>query len=145
MTTFIVIEGRPPIQVPDEIADDDQAIVKALVPFYPQAAEAELKREAGPETGDVTVKVIPQGKTKGGCDQVLASLKNAPRHLNPAVALCLRIEVQGPSQPEALIAIKDEIGAAIEQAEEEIEYVDATLRALQSASAVPSTNVPLGF
>ena len=145
MTTYVVIEGRPPIEVPDEIADDDQAIVKALVPFYPQAAEAELKREAGPETGDVTVKVIPQGKTKGSCDQVLTLLKNAPRHVNPAVALCLRLEAQGPSQPEALIALKDEIGAAITQGEEEIEFVDEVLRALQKARAVPSTTVPTGF
>lgn len=66
MTTFVVIEGRKPIPLPDEIANDEQAILKALMPFYPEAAEAEVKRENGPEVGDVTVKIIPRGKTKGG-------------------------------------------------------------------------------
>lgn len=145
MTTYVVIEGRKPIEIPQEIADDEQAIVKALVPFYPQAAEAEIKRENGPEEGDVTLKVIPQGKTKGGCDKVLARLKDAPTHVNPAVALCLRIESDGLSQPEALIALKDEIGAAITQAEEEIDYVEAILRALRAARAVPAAYVPIGF
>lgn len=145
MTTYVVIEGRKPIEVPDEIADDEQAIVKALVPFYPQAAEAEIKREDGPEQGDVTLKVIPQGKTKGGCDEVLARLRDTPPHVNPAVALCLRIESEGLSQPEVLIALKDEISAAITRAEEEIDYTDTVLRALRATRAVPAVHVPVGF
>jgi hypothetical protein len=145
MTTYVVIEGRKPIEVPQEIADDEQAVVKALVPFYPQAAEAEIKREDGPEQGDVTLKVIPQGKTKGVCDEVLAHLKGAPPHINPAVALCLRIESEGLSQPETLIALKDEIATAITRAEAEIDYVDTVLRALCVARAVPAVHVPMGF
>jgi hypothetical protein len=152
MSTFVVVEGRKPIPLPEEIASDDQAVLKALLPFYPEAAEAELKREAGPEAGDVTVKVIPRGKTKGGdantqgvTDSVFASLREAPRHVNPAVALCLRIESEGLTQPEDLLLLKDEMDQAISQAEEDIQFVDDVLRALQKAPAVPAAVVVPGF
>ncbi len=158
MSTFVVVEGRKPIPLPEEIANDDQAVLKALMPFYPEAAEAELKREDGPEAGDVTIKVIPRGKTKGGdadvqgtipvqgvTDSIFASVREAPRYVNPAVALCLRIEAEGLCQPEDLLVLKDEIDRAISQAEEDIQFVDDVLHALQKAPAVPAAAVVPGF
>lgn len=63
--TKVVIEGSEPIVLPDALKDDDAAIIRALSPYYPEAAEAELERAVDAATGDVTITVTPVGKTKG--------------------------------------------------------------------------------
>ncbi len=62
--THIIIEGGEAIAIPDAIANDDDAIVRVITPYYPEAAEAELER-ATDANGNVTIKVTPAGKTKG--------------------------------------------------------------------------------
>ena len=65
MTTKVVIEDAEPIDIPAELAGDDQAIVAAITPYHPEIAEgAEIERETQ-ANGDVLVKITPVGKTKG--------------------------------------------------------------------------------
>lgn len=65
MSTKVVIEGQAdPILIPDTLANDDDAIIRVITPYYPQAAEAELERKTE-ANGDVIITVTPQGKTKG--------------------------------------------------------------------------------
>lgn len=62
--TKVIIEGGEPIAIPDAIAQDDAAIIRAIAPYYPETAEAELARSVD-AAGDVTIVVTPSGKSKG--------------------------------------------------------------------------------
>ena len=79
---------------------------------------------------------------------VLAVLRAAPRHVNPAVALCLeirRLEAEGDLSPENLLALRPRIDAAIPEALEEAQEVQRAWRALRQAEPIPAAGVPVGF
>lgn len=75
----------------------------------------------------------------------LADLRAAPRYVNPAIALCLRLDDEALSEPEALLALKDEIDVAVAQAEGDIQIVDEAFHTLRKSPAIPALLVPLGF
>lgn len=78
-------------------------------------------------------------------DQVLAALLAAPQHVNPAVALWLEIQNDGPISAEDLLAATGRIEDAIRQGENEAKQVEAALRQLRKAQPQPSRAVPVGF
>ena len=77
-------------------------------------------------------------------DPVLAALETAPRHVNPAVALWLKLQ-QGPLSAEDLLALSAEIEQTIVAGKQEQGEVEAALRTLKAANPAPSRDVPLGF
>jgi len=78
-------------------------------------------------------------------DPVLAALETAPRHVNPAVALWLKLLQQGPLSAEDLLALSAEVEQTIVAGRQEQGEVESALRTLKAAHPAPSRDVPLGF
>jgi len=78
-------------------------------------------------------------------DQVLVALGAAPGHVNPAVALWLKLQQQEPLSAEDLLAMSAEIEQAIVEGKQEQGEVEGALRTLKAANPAPSRDVPLGF
>jgi hypothetical protein len=78
-------------------------------------------------------------------DQVLAALIVAPRHVNPAVALWLDLQQQGPLSAEDLMTASAQIEGAIEQGQAERDATGSALRNLVASQPVPACFVPIGF
>jgi hypothetical protein len=70
MNYKISIEGQE-IEMPEEIAGDDDALKSALSPYFPGAANAKFMRSE-PKDGVITVTVVKQAGTKGAEAEVLA-------------------------------------------------------------------------
>ncbi|MFN6474028.1 MAG: hypothetical protein RMY36_030735 [Nostoc sp. SerVER01] len=83
---IIKIDGQD-ITIDDAIAQNDEDLKKVIVPFYPQLANAEIKRETTAQ--GLVVRMIKQAGLKGS-DAVIESLKNAPSEFNPAIDLAWR-------------------------------------------------------
>ena len=83
--------------------------------------------------------------TRAVSDQVLAAPIVAPRHVNPAVALWLDLQQQGPLSAEDLMAASAQIEDAISQGEAERDAVGCALRNLAASQPVPACIVPIGF
>jgi hypothetical protein len=149
MANYIIVEGSGRrIPVPHDLAANDQAIVEALRPFYPEAGESEITRETDAD-GDTLIRVVPQGKTKGrgavaATALILAELAQAPRFVQPAVALCLEIDARGPAA-ESLFERAGEIESALETVGDALDCTRSVAERLRRAPAVPALSVPLGF
>ena len=83
--------------------------------------------------------------TRAVSDQVLAALIVAPRHVNPAVALWLDLQQQGPLSAEDLMATSTQIEDAVGQGQAERDAVGCALRNLVASQPVPALFVPIGF
>jgi len=83
--------------------------------------------------------------TRAASEEVLAALIVAPRHINPAVALWLELQQQGPLSAEDLMAASAQIEDAIGQGQAERDAVGCALRNLVASQPVPARFVPTGF
>ena len=83
--------------------------------------------------------------TRAASEEVLAALVVAPRHVNPAVALWLDLQQQGPLSAEDLMAASTQIEDAIGQGQAERDAVGCALRNLAASQPVPACFVPIGF
>jgi hypothetical protein len=148
----VILEGQT-LQMPDEVAQTDEGLIRALTPLYPDVANAEIARKT--ENGETVITVVkrpgPKGidtyRQPGGQAEVTATLLAAPDEPNPAVRLCLelrRLDLATAS-PEDLLALRGRIDQACVQGEAEIDSVRHTLKALHRAVPVPARHVPLGF
>lgn len=62
MPYILIVEGQK-IPLTDEVAATDETIRAALVPFYPEVATADIKREV---VNEVTlIKMVKKAGTKG--------------------------------------------------------------------------------
>jgi hypothetical protein len=148
----VILEGQT-IQMPDEVAQTDEGLIRALTPLYPDVANAEIARKM--EGGETVITVVKRPGPKGmdtnrlpGAQAVVtAALLAASDEPNPAVQLCL--ELRGldlaTASPEELLALRGRIDLATEQGEAAIESVRRTLKALHKAVPVPARHVPVGF
>ncbi len=138
------LEGQT-IDVPDEIAQSDDALIRALTPLYPDVANAEIARKD--ENGETIITVVKRPGAKGGCAQVLQSLLDASSEVNPALTLCMLLRQQHVEQatPDELLALRERIETAIEAGEQQIETVRTSLKLLMLATPVPALHVPVGF
>ena len=86
----------------------------ALIPFYPDAAHAEIARET--KDGQTIVRMVKRAGTKGtnretGTASVLNQLIQAETGLNPALELCWQLkslEIRGKLDLEALVSRQDQ-------------------------------------
>ena len=140
----VILDGQT-ITLPDEVAETDEAVIRALTPLYPDVANAEIGRKQ--ENGETVVTVVKRPGTKGAAHKVVENLRAAPGGANPAVSLCLALRRENIEQasPDDLLAWRERIDAALEAGEAELEDVRATLKGLIAAAPVPSRDVPAGF
>src|SRR5258708_17474735 len=124
----VILEGQT-IQMPDEVAQTDEGLIRALTPLYPDVANAEIARKT--EGGETVITVVNRPGPKGidtngqpgGRAEVTAALLAEPDEPNPAVRLCL--ELRGldlaTASPEQLLALRERIDQACAQGEAAID------------------------
>ena len=128
----VILHGQT-IALPDEVAETDDDVIRALTPLYPDAANAEIGRKQ--EGGETVITVVKRPGTKGAAQQVLESLRATPSEANPAVSLCLALRRENIEQasPDELLAWRERTDMALEAGEAELEDVRATLKGLIEA------------
>ena len=136
-----VIEGQR-IPLPVEIAARDDLIRRALAPFYPDAANAQLSRAE--QDGVLTITVVKRAGSKGN---LLDHLQNCPGGKNPIIALYEGIRGLDLAALDAYAQV--ELAHRVEQALADGEaQAEAVRRAMHRlATAVPqcAPGVPVGF
>ena len=138
----IVENQRIPLPAPT-ISDDD--LRKMIAPFWPSAANAEIKREIKDGVLEITLVKRPGTKGSGLLEVLRASGADG---VNPAVAMYYRLmNFSGMDQLDLarILPLRGDIQAAIAAGQAEAQEVRQALRALQGASASPHLIVPVGF
>ena len=82
---------------------------------------------------------------RGAHANILAALRAAPRHVNPAITLERELADAANLTLEQVFALQPRLAHAVEQGAEEARAVDDALRALRAARAVSTPEVPDGF
>ena len=134
---ILIREGQQ-IPLTPEQAATDETLIKTLLPFYADVAGATLTRKM--VDGEEHIEIVKKVGTKGNV-ALVNSLKAAPEAINPALALSWKLkqlELQGQLTVETLIEIREEIDAAIAQAEIEIHSTSKTISNLIHSSPQPS-------
>lgn len=157
----IQIDGQQ-INVPVEIALDDEQLVRTLVVFFPDAANAQIER-SNEKDGNLLVKVTKRAGSKGTvknlCSEqlsaqadpigsVLKVLSNCEEQINPAIVMHERIrqaEVDGLLTIQEKLLMNVEVDGAIKEGQDWKKMVDHTLERLRLSQAVASKQVPVGF
>jgi hypothetical protein len=147
MATIILSADGTSLNLDDHIARDDGLLRKALSPFYPELANAEIKREE--KDGELTVRMSKRAGPKGAAaSPVLAALARAAEGLNPALVMqhrLLEMQGRGDLDLKQLLLLGAEIERAAEQGEAELDEVARALKSLRAGQPVPSARVPAGF
>lgn len=139
----IYLEGQA-IPLTEEQCATDEILINTLLPFYPDAARAEIKRETT-ETGEVKITMVKGTGTKGNC---VAALKASPHRLNPALVMSWQLknlELQGQLSVETLIALQPQIEKAITVGESECEATQHSLKTLIAATPTVAKQPITGF
>lgn len=147
---IIHLEGQE-IPIDDAIAMDNQKLQDALIPFYPDAAQAEIARET--KEGQIIVRMVKRAGTKGtgsdtGAQNVLNQLLKAETELNPALQLgwqLKQLELIGSLDLEVLLPLQDSIHKAVVQGEIEVKHLETTLRLLKAAPPIRASIILSGF
>jgi hypothetical protein len=137
----VIIEGQR-IPLPTSNLTDDE-VRKLITPFWPAAANAEIRREEKPDAVEVTL--VKQPGTKGG---IVDALRACPAEVNPAIAMYFRL--LGSSRSGAVdlcevMSLRGEIRRAMETGHAEAECVRRLCERLKRAAPCPGRVVPLGF
>lgn len=143
MAKIIMPDGVQPFDLEDDIANDDALLRQALAVAYPDAKNAEFKRET--RDGLLSVRVIKKAGTKGG---VLADLVAAPEAINPAIRMereLVELERGRRLDHLTLIGMRGRIASAVEAGEREVRDSRQALRTLREAPAAAGSHVPRGF
>src|SRR5437763_8236309 len=129
----VIIENQR-ISLPEPTMSDDE-VRKMIAPFWPSAANAEIKRET--KDGVLEITLVKRPGTKGsGLLEVLSSCD--ADGVNPAVAMYYRLmHVSGTDQLDLarILPLRGDIQAAIAAGQAEAQAVRQLLHALQSAAA----------
>ena len=129
----------------DEVADSDELLKAALVPFVPWIANARIERKI--ENGTTTISVIKRADTKGSFQgAVFAALQASPEQRNPAVALWQAMEGQMDlNDPGVILALEPRITQALVAGDTEVKAVQQALAHLITSAPVDANRTPLGF
>lgn len=146
MNYTVSVEGQS-IPVPEEIGSSDDAVKRALSPFYPEVANALITRVTKDDI--TTINVVKRAGSKGltGLDYLV----DCEGGKNPAIALfeeLLALDQQketAPQDPYALLELDARIDGAIEQGKIEAEKVEHALKRLKKSMPRPSPFVIQGF
>lgn len=141
----IQIEGQI-LELPADVAVNDEAIRRAIAPVFPQIANATLSRVTGPD-GVTVIKVTKQAGTKGSYEQALKQLKECPRHVNPIFPLYQRLyqDTSPLASPEEFFSIQGQLDRALHAGEAEVRDTTSILTRLASAPGYASRRTPVGF
>jgi len=139
------IEGQS-LELPADIAINDDALRRAIAPLFPQAANARFERATDGE-GRTVIKVTKQAGDKGiAAERILAAIQRCRRHVNPAILLHQRVQQSSTKMsPEDLLQLQRDLDQAITKGEHELKVTHAILARLLSAPAVPTHTTPIGF
>jgi hypothetical protein len=144
----LVIEGQS-LELPETVAINDDALRKAIAPLFPQVATARFERVTNPE-GQTVIKILKEAGTKGlgstTSEDIVAALKQCPRHINPALELHQRLTRIDPNLSyEQTFALQHELDQAITAGERELELTNAILTQLHNTPATAAVTLPIGF
>ena len=142
---IIQIEGQQ-IELPPDIAINDDAIRRALAPMFPAVANATLTRTDG-DNGTTRITINKQAGSKNSYAHILHTLDQAPQHVNPIFSLHQQL-CQHPDRidsPETFFALHTNIDTVVEQGEHEITDTRAILSRLANTPGHPATRRPLAF
>jgi hypothetical protein len=143
MNYVVSVEGQT-IPVPEEIGASDEAVKRALTPFYPEVANAMITRVTKDET--VTINVVKKAGSKGGGRGPLQALIACPGGQNPAISLYQAIsQADDDLDPYTMLELDAQISQAVEAGEKQGLEVRAAQRRLIQAPARPCSAVVVGF
>ena len=137
----VLVEGQT-IPVPDEIGASDEAVKRALAPFYPEVANALITRVE--KDGVVTINVVKRAGSKGNLDQLLA----CPAGQNPAIALYEEFQRADPfaeADPYQLLELDTRIAEAVKEGERQGQAVDHALKRLIKSAPRRANHLVQGF
>ena len=143
-TACVVIVENQRIPLPAPTMSDDD-LRKMIAPFWPSAANAEIKRETKDGVLEITLVKRPGTKGSGLLEVLRASDADG---VNPAVAMYYRLmNVSGTDQLDLarILPLRGDIQDAITAGQAEAQAVRQALHALQGAAASPHSKVPVGF
>jgi hypothetical protein len=159
-TATVAIDGQK-INLPLGIALDDDQLVRALVSFFPDAANAQIEREHQ-ENGNLIVKVTKRAGSKGSPgemfpEQLIAQasllapvfeyLAKCEEQINPAILMNERIleaEKSGLTLQEKLL-LTEEVEEAIKEGRDWKKVVDRSFDRLRLSQPLSADEVPTGF
>ena len=143
-TPCVVVIENQRIPLPSTTISDHE-ICKMITPFWPAAANAEIKRET--KDGVLEITLVKRPGTKGS--SVLAALLDrAEDDINPAIAMYYRLmKASADKQLDLTYILQNRVAiqAAMDAGQEAAEGVRHALHALQRARPSPLNEVPLGF
>lgn len=160
MAQIILAGDGITIEIEDEIARSDETLKRALAPHYPDLANALITREEKDGLLKVTVskRAGPKGydheSEKGQPGLIVAALEEAPQYLNPALALAWQLTQLDPFGDEEngtglsleeRLALQKVISDVTLEGEAEVALIEKTIRLLETAPAIPASQVPKGF
>jgi len=138
------IEGQS-LELPENIAVNDDAVRRAIAPLFPQIASARFERVTDRD-GRTVLKVTKEAGTKGLTPQSLVdALQRCPRHVNPALILARQLHDTTPSRVEDILTLETRLDKAIQQGEHELQVTHAIVTRLLHTPAVPASATPIGF
>jgi len=133
------------------LAERDMHLREALRPNFDLAADATFQRVERDGVLTVTVHKNPgrKGQERGcGYGRVVQRILAAPGEMTPLVTVACELqmlEARGQLDYEALIRWRPRIERVLEEGARDQRRVEAVLRRLLEAPAVPSATVPVGF
>ena len=143
-TVCVVIVESQRIPLPAPTMSDDE-VRKMITPFWPSAANAEIKRETKDGVLEITLVKRPGTKGSGLLEVLRASDADG---VNPAVAMYYRLmNLSGTDQLELarILPLRGDIQDAITAGQAEAQAVHQALHTLQGAAASSHATVPVGF
>jgi hypothetical protein len=126
---LVKIDGAE-IELPDDMCKTDKGVRDALTPYYPGAANSDVKRET---KGSATIiTVTKRAGSKGSYAAVFEALERAPEEITPLLLLSPR-------------ARRGDVDAALSRSLEDAREVARARAALDAAPSVAAADVPEGF
>lgn len=146
-TAYIAVSydgDRPPIQVPVEIANSDEALKSTLSAYgIASARTAKVQRNE-----DGTITLIKQaGQNGASLASVRQILEDAPSHQNPAIALYMKLRYQDWQNmltPESLLMMQGTIQQAMQAGESEQRAIQMARSRLNQRTS-KTLSKPLAF
>ena len=135
MKYIAIIEGQQ-IPLDEAIALDDNTLKTAISVYFPEYANADIKRQTTDDT--VSIQLVKKAGTKGN---VFGELKNHLEEINPALKLGWQLkiaEIKNQNTLEDLITIQPEIDRAIKSAQSWQTYTEKVAQSLKHQLAKTS-------
>ncbi len=128
------------------VAEQDQNLRDALRPTFELVANATFQREQ--KDGELVVTVLKAPGPKGGYEQIVQCLRDAPGVLSPPMELACELqllEVRNQLDRDTLLAQRNRIEATLGQGQHIRKRIEFARTVLLEAPAVASRTVPVGF